>query len=221
MTTGKQDGKTKNPAVDSNPPDAETRRIDLAEISAQIETQLTDTDERRAAGLGAIAGLRAAKAHVLEREARLLEARAGRETPATTAIDETVAHNQTLAKELGVEAARARHPPPQVMIGELAVHGTVDDAGIPVAGARVALRDATSTSGADLAVVTTGTDGYFVMRIEEPAGGAGARTRSQGRNLQVRVLDATGGTRHVQLLDVSPRLDGLTFVGIHIPTVAT
>ncbi|HYN86380.1 MAG TPA: hypothetical protein VER32_14115 [Pyrinomonadaceae bacterium] len=144
---------------------SERKETSFDDFSRGLEERTGGADRLRAERLGHLAALRRAKDAGLRRERERLARKYGEEHPRVAETAARITVNASLARDLDLEAARARVEVPRVDAKGWAVHGHVRDRELkPVAGLTVALYDARANWVESEGFACTDAEGYF--RIE-------------------------------------------------------
>jgi hypothetical protein len=159
----------------------DTVRIDVNQVSDGIEKTFRELDEARAAALGELAEVSAARLNVRQRDRDRLAAKLGEDHPRVAATAQAVAFGRSLLAELKLEQQAAAAKPIVVDERSWALHGVVLDAERqPQPGLTVAVGPS-GAPPAQTVTATTDEHGYFGLK-----GLVGDESRRQP--LSVRVL---------------------------------
>ncbi len=181
-------------------PVAGTISVDAATLLDQIDGVFPAADVARAAAFTNLATIRTARTNVLQRVRDGLAPAA----PEIAVLDAQLAEDRALATKLAALGEVAAKPPVTADDLDTVVHGFVQDAaGQAVAGVRIALA---VPKGEPLATVTTGKDGYFVVRTR-------AATKPEiPSTLELRVPD----NRHSSPITLERGRTGVAFTTIRL-----
>lgn len=141
------------------------------DFTRELEKRVGGADRLRAEELQQLGVVRRAKEAGLRREEARLREKLGAEHPRVAELSARLAANAGLARDLDLEAARARVEMPRVDAKAWAVHGHVRDKDLkPVAGLTVALYDSRAAWVESTGFACTNAEGYF--RIDVPDAGS-------------------------------------------------
>lgn len=144
------------------------------DVSRELDKRVEGADRLRAGQLEGLAAVRRAKEAGMRREQARLTKKYGAEHPRVADVTDRLAVNTGLARDLVLEASRARAEAPRINADGWAVHGHVRDAGLkPAAGLTVALYDSDSRWVESLGYACTRADGYFRIETGNASAAAG------------------------------------------------
>ncbi|HEX5706113.1 MAG TPA: hypothetical protein VFX96_02375 [Pyrinomonadaceae bacterium] len=138
------------------------------DFSRELEKRVGGADKLRAEELEQLGAIRRAKESGLKRERERLTQKHGEAHPLVAEFSARIETNAAIARDLGLEAARARVEVPRVDAKGWAVHGHVRDEDLkPVAGLTVALYDSRASWVEAAGFACTDDEGYFRIETRE------------------------------------------------------
>jgi hypothetical protein len=146
---------------------AQAKRVPVSQVAETLEKTIVGLDQARAADLGEMSEVRAAKFTVLARDRVRLAAKLGPTHPRVLALDGSLALHAQTVSGFASEIAISTVPQPRVDQSSWALHGIVLDASRkPIQGVTVALYQK-DTWAQNLGFACTDANGYFVLMVQD------------------------------------------------------
>jgi hypothetical protein len=182
---------------------AKAREFSFAEVTTQLDKGVEGADALRASRLDGLTAMRGVKENRLKREQARLAAKLGAAHPRVTEIEQQLALNAIMIRDLKLESARAHTEAPQVDENTWLLHGFVRNKelkGVP--NLTVALFNPNGERIDELGHGCTDANGYFRLT---------SKNANNAGQAQIRVLSKEGAVLFADKNPVQPQAGSIDY----------
>ena len=197
-------------------------RIPFSDIARGLDRNIEQADSIRIVGLEGLHSIRIAKRSGLQREQQRLNKKLGEDDPRVKALEEKLANNQNLIRELAVGVNRAKIATPEVDEDSWIIHGRIYNKELlGISGLAVGLYDKNGRKLEQVADGRTNESGYYKLghTVSTDITDAGTPLDpAEERPMQafIHVVDREGETLHVSRRSLKLEAGHVYYHEIHL-----